>query len=161
MSDIVQRYPFGVPDLFGLKAGQTPATIGAQIQLTAPVLEYFLLNGRESLNSAPLAASIGVPNFSDMVVPDGQLWYVWHISVNLSAVLAAGTIRYRAAIQYGSTSVQAVSEPTAPAVGQNGWCNAKGPFLVSPGGRLGAIVEDLTLGPPSLVVSAVFTRIRV
>lgn len=145
MSDVIQRYPFGMPDLFGLKAGQTPQVIAPQIGCSVDVRDLYLINGRTTRLALAIAGAVGLGNtFPDLTVPVGEMWYVQKYQVFSAAVLTA-TVRIKPAVRYSPTGGAAIvvgATAGAGVAGDVAYAVSDEPFLMLPGAIFQLLVES-------------------
>jgi hypothetical protein len=96
----VTQQPQGLIAALGLRdMGATPRELSPTIAPTVDMLPLYLIGQRTSLISANAAVGVGNVNFTDLVVPIGELWYVHEYSVvaNLDATEAC---TYCAAVNF-------------------------------------------------------------
>ena len=161
MSDVIQRYPFGLPDFFGLKAGQTPASIANTIGCSVEVAQLFLLNGREQLTQTIAVAALGFNNeYTNLQVPPGEVWYVWAFH-NFCPVPAASSARIRNGVKLASPGAAPFGPSTAGIALEQIWTDAVRDIWVAPGGSFFCFVEALVGAAVPLTGQLTFTRIRV
>jgi len=162
MAREIQRYPVGFGDLFQLKEGLVATRLSDELVPTAEVAELYLLNGRTSIVSAAIAAVLGGIAFVDLIVPGGELWYVWSFHVGSSvAPLGAGT-ELELRTNYSLAVNRFVPGPSSgrKVAGQACIAEAVRGFWMPPGAQFGAYCETV-VGAPNVVGVVTYTPLRV
>ena len=159
----IQRYPSGLVDLFGLKAGETPSEIAERIYCMTDIRDQVMLGAREGFASAALAvAGNGNFVFPDMIVPAGEMWWVWGYNCNPTASLGAGqSIKYRSMCRTFSVFPTIFSDQVSVLALEFGGARSALDFWVQPGGQFGGVCEFIVAGPINFSGNVTFTRIRV
>jgi hypothetical protein len=143
-------------------AGVGPQSLAEQIVGTIDCSQFFLLQGRETINTPVLAVPVLGPNFPGMVVPAGELWYVWNYTAQ--CVLGAGmTLEVCCSWNPdGTTAFSAMlGDFTAAGAAQAVMARAAIPgFWAAPGSNFGFWVRAMTL-LPQVQVGATISRFRI
>jgi hypothetical protein len=159
--DTIQRYPYALPDFFGLKAGSTPVVIASEISCSVEVFQLYLLNGREQVSDSIAAAALGVGNtFANVIVPPGELWYVWNFHLQ-STIPAASSIRMRNAVRFASPGAAPYGPSSSGVALEQIWTDSAAGYFVAAGGQFFAFVEALVGAAVPLNAQITFTRLRV
>lgn len=159
----IGKLPRGLTGALALRnQGLTPQTLADQAVLTVESLEMFLLDTRVSTGVSDQAApAVGANIFTQAIlVPAGELWYVWHYTV--AATLAAGeAIDLAPASNLDGVSItMPVGDYAAGTAGQNVRTYIRAPFWAAAGSTLGFLVRSVTLAP-LVQGSALVTKLRV
>jgi len=104
---LIQRPPFGLLDLLGLKGvGQAPVQLAETVIATlADCVDYYLVNRRETVQGSTGVAMVANTTYTIVTVPASELWFCYGVSVRLSAATAAATaIRFWGHYAYQNSS---------------------------------------------------------
>jgi len=163
----ILKAPRGLTSILALRSdGQVPHNLSDIVAGTVEMRELFLLDTRESIisnsNAAPAVGSNVYAGAApgDLVIPAGELWYVWHYFCN-STLGAGAAIDFCPSAQLDATPLMS---PLGPYVAGAATQNVKAPsisqFWAGPGTTFGFSVRSVTLAP-SVNAGIVFTRLRV
>lgn len=159
----IAALPKGLNSLLSLKAsGRGPGVLADVAAPTIELLELYLLNLREYVSMGQQTLPVvGTNNYAtSVVVPPGELWYVWKYMVSASPG-AGEAIDFAPAIAIDGNPL---SVPLAPyvtgAAGQDAR-NASGDgFWAGPGSIFQFQCRSLTL-QPDVFGAAIVTKLRV
>ena len=163
MPATVGKLPRGLVALLSLRdSGEAPRLLADTIVGTVQMQELFLLQDREvSTGPTNAAPAVGANFFTpSVVVPAGQLWYVWEYFVASSPGAGAAIDMAAAAVLDGLSLMMPLGDYASAAATQNVRCRADHPFWAGPGTEFGFTVRSVTLAP-SVAVGLIFTRIRI
>ena len=161
----IGKYCRALPSVLSLKVrGQGPKLLTDYVSGTLDLSPLYLLEGRETLQSSAQAAPAVGSNFFpppvDLVVPAGELWYVWHYSLFVTAGAGAAIDMCPLAVIDGSPSSVALGNYVNAAATQN----ARGIMIekvwAGPGTQFGFATRSVTL-TPSITANMVLTRLKV
>jgi len=137
---LIQRPPFGLPDLLGLKGvGQAPIRLAETISATlADCVDYYLVSRRETVTGTTGVAMVANTAYTCVTVPASEIWFVYNFTVRLSAATAAATaIRFWGtyAFQTSSGFPIPLTETVAVGASDNGAASRSfaRPMLFGPG----------------------------
>jgi len=144
--------------------GAQPQQLADTVAGTVDLRELYLLNTRETLvsgvNAAPVVGlnGLGTP---ELIVPAGELWFVWFYAINVTTG-AAATIEAVPTANVDGTP--AFAQPLGPYVtcpiNGNARAAANQPFWAGPGTILAFACKTVT-GAPTVNGSATITRLRI
>lgn len=161
MGDITQL-PQGLMAALQLRSmGLIPSDLAPNVGLHIDTLELYLLNARETLIfAAGVNLVVGANNFPDAgsIVPPGELWYCWHVSV-VATIPVAGAASVAAAFVDVTGTVPVGPYEAGVASEQPRASNWK-PFWMRAGGRLQALAKGVT-GVVPCVSTLIISRLRV
>jgi hypothetical protein len=103
LADEVQRYPFGLLDVLGMKGGRAPAVLSNTYQLTIPALR--LLARQNVTFDANGNAATALNGSVDVTVPDGQTWLVTEALVNVTEQAAMTALGLNLQLRYGNSTI--------------------------------------------------------
>jgi hypothetical protein len=163
MPSPINQFPTGLLSALGAKVGgHNPLNFGDDVSGTFDLRELYLLSLREQITMAAIAAvnaatgSFAAPG----IVPQGEVWYVWHYSV-VTSLLAAANIVLAPSANFVVNNIA-----VGPAVSQGGAAAtapeaiAQGPFWLQ--GGMGLTFRCISLtGAANVAGNALITRLRV
>jgi hypothetical protein len=165
----ISKYAKGLPSLLGLKErGHGPALFSEQVVGTVDMSLLYLSQDREvaysGLNSAP---AVGVNTWAAalpaLVVPPGEIWYVWNYSV-IANIVAGEAIDYCPICNIDGLTASVPLAPylASPVTGalQEARTGPVVPFVAGAGSEFGFHVRSVTL-TPDMRGAILFTRLRV
>lgn len=143
-------------------SGAAPRLLADQVVGTVSMDELFLIQDRESAagfsNAAP---AVGVNFYTPaLIVPPGELWYVWHYAV-VCQPGAGAAIDLAAAVNLDGLSLTCtLGDFVAAAAAQQVRARADLPFWAGPGSQMGFVTRSVTLAP-TVNAGIAFTRLRI
>jgi hypothetical protein len=156
----ITNLPQGLIGLLQLRDyGATPQGLAPDLVATVDLTQQYLLNRRETVIATGVAAAIGGVA-TNLVVPPGEVWYVWEMLAN-TAPGAGAAARIAPAIQFVAAGVFHTVGPyqTVAANEDLKASMTDGPRYVGPGGVLAFNCQSQTLAP-TVLVAAVITRLK-
>jgi hypothetical protein len=161
----IGKYCRALPSVLSLKVrGQGPRLLSDTVTGILDLSPLYLLEGRETLQSSAQAAPAVGSNFFpapvDLLVPSGELWYVWHYSLFVTAGAGAAIDMAPLAVMDGSASSVALGNYVTAAATQNARGIMIAPVWALPGTQFGFATRSVTL-TPSITANMVLTRLRV
>lgn len=159
----ITNYPKGLTSLLSLKQqGRGPSNLSETVAPIIDVTNMYLLSLREyvSMGSQPNPV-VGSNNYpTPVVVPAGELWYVWQYLVSSSPGAGeACDIAPAVALDGNPLSVPLVPY-VAAAANQDGRAASNVPFWAGPGTLFQFQARSLTL-QPDVFGAAIVTKLRV
>jgi len=163
---LINRVPVGLLSLLGIRAGgQNPAVLEDQVRpvidLTALYLASFIERNVDSNNVTVVGAFA-----SNLIVPQGEAWYVHRYTIITSAALGAGQAfqiapAYAFSFAGATRMLQLGPASNLGAVGDSVSAGALG-FIAPPGAALGGIVHRIAAGPiVGVLWNVEFTRLQI
>ena len=168
MPAFINRFPQGLLGLLDLKTqGENPSQLSPLVQGTIELADSYLINQRSSNSQASTLTALGVTAgaFSNLVVPQGEIWVLYNLTAELSTPpLAAAT--FACAVGYVPTdnnrfiSLSDYNSVTAIAAADIivAWT---GRFLLGPGDSPQVFVTTLTGGNLGVRLNLVRARIPI
>lgn len=156
----ITNLPQGLIGLLQLRDyGATPQSLAAEAVATVDCTQLYLLNRRETVIATVVPAATGGVNTS-LVVPAGEVWYVWDMFAE-SSPGAGASCRIAAAIQYlAAGAFHPVGPYESVAAGENVRARmTDGRRLVTASGNVAFVCQTQTLAP-NVLVAAVITRLK-
>lgn len=98
MAGEINRVPWGLLSILDMQArGQAPRELAGQVSGSIDLLQLYMLQNRESRTggAGPTAAVGGYFDNSapqQLLVPQGELWWVWDYSIRPTAALVGAAI---------------------------------------------------------------------
>jgi len=161
------KYPQGLIGALGLRdSGQTPRTLLGELRGVIECNQFYLLNERNIVNlgavAAPVLGSNALPA-ATAIVPSGEVWYVWHYSLDITLAVATA-IAFRPAIAIDGLGYNMVlsAQYEAFAASESARVGATlTPFLAGPGSHFAFHVRSITGAPGTVDARAVVTRLKI
>lgn len=153
---LIQRPPTGLLDLLGLKAmGQGPIQLAETVACTlADCVDYYVANRRTSVSGVTGVAMVANTSYTvpAILVPAGEIWFVYGLSINLNVATAAATaIRFWGGYQLAaSTNVVTVGDTLTIGASDNGSLGVifSRPLIWLPGTQ-GYLITGAVTGVPN------------
>jgi hypothetical protein len=163
MSFSILKYAKGLPSLLSLKErGQGPGEFSQTVVGTIDLSDLYLVDSRESQFSATMNTAVGGVNFftPDLVVPPGELWYIYHYFV-IATTAGADSAEFVATINLDAQLISCpVSDYVVLTINQTKRTTNFTPLLAGPGSRFGFNVQSIA-GAPVFQGGVMATRLRV
>lgn len=110
MANEVQRYPFGLLDVLGIKGGKTPQSLS---DAYVPVLQSGRFLARQNVtttqtNNAAAAQGAGL----DVTVPSGEVWFLTEAQVVCVEQVAMTVVELGLQLRYGGSAFFIASRRT-------------------------------------------------
>ena len=112
----IQRYPKGLIDLLGMRAtGDTPHQLASSTSASIDLLDYYLADRCEVFETPTAIAlpGLGGISFLNAVVPAGQTWLIYDLSVLVPPIAAAASLRTTPVI-YRTATTATLGNAIAP-----------------------------------------------
>lgn len=164
------RFPRGLVGLLDAKTrGTAPTSLADEVRGTLDMMPFYQAATREVLSGVTLAPVAEGPVFAtggNLIVPQDELWIVWHFTAIASLVLATGetlafTTLLRAAAAVGVNQDQVLNSSFGNGgVGSLPVAWTPSPFLALPGDSLGIFVTFHVLTANPVNLSALTTRLK-
>jgi len=160
------QFPVGLNSLLLLRErGEQVSLLEDSIRTTVDIRDMFLLNDRKVRVFPLTATAIGGNVYAGAIgqVPAGELWYVWHYTIN-APLAAAETLNVAAAIEFPDLGFQVLGRENVvngsiAAASQVTTC-AYRPFWAPPGSVFGFHVLTET-GAPQVGGRCVYTPLKI
>jgi len=158
----ISKLPRGLTGLLSLRdQGATPRLLADQVVAIIDATPMFLLDVRELPPAAvQLAPAVGVNQYSaPIVVPAGEIWYVWHYTV-VGAPGAGAAIRLAPSIQPDGLPLNMVLAPYQSAAALEEVRVAAQNFWAPAGTIFTFLAQSVTLAP-RVDGALIVTKLRV
>lgn len=161
----IQTSPAGLLGLLNLKnLGKNPAQLEDAIQPVLEFLDMYLATGYERVQSTAQAVAQGT-NVTDLVVPQNEVWFVRHVSIDYGVLGAGAALIWTPAYRPGAQlhvfplgafqrNAYAATESARNAV------TFERPLVAMPSTAFGAYCHAVTL-PQNFTCSVLITRARI
>jgi len=165
MPATVGKLPRGLVSLLSLRdSGEAPRLLADSIVGTVDFSELFLLQDREIITTAvqpnPIVGANFFPAPIDLVVPPGQLWYIWNY-VCACTTGAGETMDLAPSVNLDGLPLSApVGDYAACIANQQVRVYSRSGFWAGPGSQFGFVVRSLTL-QPDVSAALVISRLRI
>ena len=159
----VSNYIRGLSSILNAKnSGRLPSEAADQIVLTLDTRELFLINTRiyQDLGATGALAVGANPYTVPVVVPPGELWYIWYYVVAVTAG-AGAAVRYCASFSPDSGNLGVpVGVDYVSTAANEATRNVATDFWAGPGSTFSVLVQSVTLAPTASA-GLILTKLRV
>jgi hypothetical protein len=160
----INQLPAGLLSLLGSKGGQSnPSELSDLVACVLEIRDLYLSVNREVINDGNVAAAVGVLGFPNgtLVVPPGEIWYVWDYEV-ICAPGAGAAVKMAPAYQTGPGGLAMVLSDfqSAAANEQVRVASRRYPMLWTAATTGIVVVQSQTLAP-NISGGAIITRLKI
>jgi len=157
----IQRFPKGLIDLLGMRAtGDTPSQLGQQISGELALKDEYLFDRLVGLRTgvgAGLINATGSYGWLLATVPPGQIWYVYGMSIEVTAPAPATAATLTLGVARGAANVRNYFGPSVRLVATQGeawgeWFQV--PLVMGPGDTPVGYCSSVT-GVPNITATGI------